>query len=279
MMKSMKNTVAPTAVLMVVFYLALLIWWASINTKGLVDTTQNFYYGVSLGILAILGGISGIFVSKDWGMFSSKIGKALIFISTGFITWGIGTLVIGYYNIAQGQSYPYPSLADVAYIISWPLWLFGMINLSKATGARYQLKNATGKLLAFIIVVIAILLSYYLLFQVARGGEFAIDKESYLRLFFDFAYPVGDIVILTSALLLVGLSFNYLGGMLKTPILLILTGFVINYIADIIFTYTNTIGTFYVAGWVDLVYTTAFFLLGLGVSLFDQRRLSVLRND
>lgn len=238
-----------------------------------MDTGENFYFGIALGFLAIIGGITGVLVSRDWGLLSSRIGKTLVFLSLGFISWGVGSLMIGYYNLALGQVYPYPSLADLAYILSWPLWFIGMFNLSKATGARYQFKNLAGKLIGVLIVIFACLLSYYLLFTVARGGVFEIDQENYLRVFFDFAYPVGNIVILTSALLLFGLSFNYLGGMFKLPIFIILAGFVMNYVADIIFTYTNTIGTFYVASWVDLIYVTTFFLLGLGVNLFNQKTL------
>ncbi len=270
---------SPTVVMLATYFLLMFVWWVSIFIRGLVDTSENFYFGVGLGGLAIVSGVGGLFVSKDWGLFSSRIGKALTFMSFGFITWGIGSLMIGYYNLALGQVYPYPSFADLAYIISWPLWFFGMINLSKATGSSKQLKNVKGKALAVAIVIFACLISYSLLFYVARGGVFEIDKESYLRLFFDFAYPVGGIVILTSALLLFGLSFNYLGGKLKFPILIIIAGFVMNYITDVIFTYTNTVGTFYVASWIDLLYVITFFMLGLGVNLFDQRILSESKTD
>lgn len=238
-----------------------------------MDTNQNFYFGIGLGIFAILNGIGGLRISGAWGGLSSRIGKMLILLSVGFMAWGTGTLMIGYYNLALGQSYPYPSLADLSYILSWPLWIAGMINLSRATGARYQLKNKKGKLLAGLIIVFGCIVSYYLLFHIARAGVFTIDRESYLRLFFDFAYPIGDLVILTSALLLFGLSFNYLGGKLKLPIFMIIAGFVMNYIADVSFTYTNTLETFYVASWVDLLYVTTFALLGIGVNLFDQRAL------
>lgn len=261
----------PSIAVLTIFYLAMVAWWISIHANGLIDTVQNFSFGIGLGFLTILGGLMGILVSRDWGWFSSRIGKTLIYLSAGFICWGIGTLIIGYFNLALDQSYPYPSIADLAYILSWPLWFIAMVNLSKATGARYQFRNWVGKALAVIIVAFAFLVSYYLLVQVARGGVFEIDSSNYLRLFFDFAYPVGDIVILTSGLLLFGLSFNYLGGALKAPIFIILFGFLLNYLSDIIFTYKNTVGTFYVAGWVDLMYLTAFFALGLGVNLFSQK--------
>lgn len=271
MASSNKTILALPSIFLTIFYACMVVWWITIYIRGLVDTNENFYFGVFLGLLAVSGGIIGLNISRGWGSLSSRLGKTLVFLSTGFIFWGLGSLIIGYYNIAQGQSYPYPSLADLAYITGWPLWFIAMVNLSKATGARYQFRSVAGKVFTLLIVVFAFLLSYYLLVTVARGGVFEIDGSNYLRLFFDFAYPVGDIVILTTSLVLFGLSFNYLGGLLKMPILIVLSGFVLNYITDVTFTYMNTLGTFYVASWVDLMYVTAFFLLGLGVSLFNRK--------
>jgi len=274
-----KQSLTSSAILIIAYYVAMLVWWITIFFRGSIDTKENFYFGIALGVLAIISGITGFIKSRDWGGFASHIGRALAFISFGFITWGIGTLMIGYYNIALDQSYPYPSPADLAYIMSWPLWFVGMFNLSKATGVKYQLKSSLGKITAVIIMLFAFFVSYYLLITVARDGVFSIDSTNYLRIFFDFAYPLGDVVILTSALLIYGLSFNYLGGLFKVPILLILSGFVLNYVTDVIFTYTNTIGTFFVASWVDMLYVTAFFLMGLGVNLFNRDFLGLSKNS
>lgn len=253
---------------LVLFYIGMLVWWYSIRSRELIDTNENFYFGIAIGIIAVLGAIFGFLNARRWGGFQSAIGKTLTLLSSGLITWGIGTLIFGYYNLALESAVPYPSLADAAYIVSWPLWAIGVITLFKATGARFQLKKLGGRVLFLMIPIITILLSYYLLFVVAKGGEFAFDGSG-LKVFFDLAYPIGDIVILTLAVLLYGLSFRYLGGYFRVPILIILTGFLVNYLADFSFSYTTTKETFFVAGWVDMIFTTAMFLLGLGVSLFD----------
>lgn len=248
-------------------------WWLYINERGLVNGAENYTFGIFEGFFAILCGLTGLTKGKAWGSFKSYVGKAIMFISLGFIAWGLGNLIIGYYNLVLQLAYPYPSLADLAYIVSWPLWLIGIFNLSRATGVKFRIRSLAGKLSALLIMIFAIALSYYLLIVVARQGVFDVSNEGLLRLFFDFAYPVGDVVILTSAFLILGLLIHYLGGVLKIPILLIIFGFLLNYAADIVFTYTNTIGTFYVANWVDLLYTTAFLFLGIGVNLFDQKTL------
>ncbi len=272
-MNTDKKSIPNSIIVLAACYIPMLIWWLTIHFRNIVDTNENYLFGLALGLFVIICGITGLTKSKNWGGMKSYIGRFIIFLSWGFMAWGVGTLTISYYNLALNQSYPYPSLADAAYILSWPLWFIGMYNLSKATGAKYRFRNTTGKLIAFLIIIFAFVASYYLLFTVARGGVFEISGN-YLKLFFDFAYPVGDIVIVTSSLLLFGLSANYLGGRFKTPILIIIIGFILNYTADIIFTYVNTVGTYHVANWVDMLYVTVFLLLAIGVNSFDSNLLT-----
>ena len=114
--------------------------------------------------------------------------------------------------------------------------------------------------------------SYYLLVIVARGGSIGVADSELLKLFFDFAYPIGDVVVLTLATLIYGLSYVYFGGVYKKAIYTILFGFVLMYVADFTFSYTTTLGTWYPADWVDLLFTTAILVLTLGVNMFDPKR-------
>ncbi len=247
-------------------------WFYIFNTQ-LKNITSNFVYGAALGVLPIIAAFFGFNNAKHWGGFSSSMGKAIYFLSGGLLTWGIGTLIFAYYNLFLNVAVPYPSLADALYIISWPLWAISMVNFSRATGVKFQLSNLTGRFMLFIIPLIAIIISYYTLIIVARGGVIDISGGA-LKTFFDLAYPIGDVVILTIALLIYGLSFNYLGGFFKWPIIMVLAGFVANYIGDFTFVYTVTKETYFVANWVDLIYTSAFFLLGLAVTMLDPRLFS-----
>ena len=258
----------PYSKIIIGIFCLMLIWWAYITANSLKDITINFLYGAALGVLPVVGSIFGFINAIKWGSFKSDIGKALIFLSIGLMTWGIGTLVFAYYNLFLEVAVPYPSVADAFYIISWPLWVISMINLSRATGARFQLSNTIGRLTLLIVPLLIIALSYYLLIIVAREGMFEISGD-FLKTFFDLAYPIGDVVILTIAILIYGLSFKYLGGSFKWPIIIILAGFVMNYISDFSFSYTTTKETFFVASWIDLIFTITFFLLSLGVSLIE----------
>ena len=249
-------------------YIMMVVWWFFIHQRGLVDTSENFWFGAGIGLLSLMGGIIGFVKAAKWGYFKSSIGKSVMFLSGGLITWSIGTLIFAYYNFFSGIAVPYPSLADVAYIVSWPLWTIGIFQLYPALGIKYQLRKVSGKIFLFIIPLIFISLSYYLLFTVARGGS--IDfSGGWIKLFFDLAYPMGDIVILTIIALMYSLSLKYLGGIFKLPVLIIFFGFILNFISDFSFSYTTTKESFFVASWVDFLFLSTMFVISFGVSIFD----------
>jgi len=254
------------AKIIAIIYFFMLLWWFAINIQSQQDTLSNFLFGAFQGVLPIVGSIFGFFNARKWGWVKSTTGKSLILLSAGLFTWGFGTLIFAYYNIILQVAVPYPSLADAFYIVSWPLWMFSMVYLSRATGAQYQLKNNIGRLTLLIIPLLTALLSYYLLIVVAREGVIG-TFDNPLKTFFDLAYPIGDLVILTLAVLIYGLSFKYLGGIFKWPIIFILLGFIANYFGDFSFVYSTTKETYFVANWIDLIYTTAFFFLSVGVCL------------
>lgn len=247
-----------------VWFTVMFFWWIAINTFHLVDTGQNYAFGLVFGLIPLVGGVMGLRNAIRWGGEKSVMGRATGLLSLGLVSWSIGGLIWAYYNFFGAVYVPYPSLADAAYVISWPLWAAGAIQLSRATGARFSLRSLKGKLLLITIPVLVSIVSYYLLITVARGGELDLSS-GIVKVFFDLAYPIGDVVILSFALLIYGLSFKYLGGRYRYAILMLVTGFVLNYFADFAFSWTTTTETFYVAGWVDLLFMTAMTALSIGV--------------
>src|SRR3989344_2862430 len=157
-------------------------------------------------ITAVLGVFFGFKNTKEWGGLKSAVGKSILFLSLGTFTWSIGMLAWNYYIFIANVEVPYPSLADAAFILSWPLWALGVVYLSKATGVKFALRSIRGKISLFIVPLIAILASYYMLVMVARGGVIELDTTSTLKLFFDLFYPIGTAVILAMALTFFALS-------------------------------------------------------------------------
>lgn len=260
--------ISKDSLIIFLYYLPVIIWGIVYYFLGIKETPSNYWYQFAFGLIPLLGGIWGILKAKQWGWLKSKVGKSVFFISLGAISWGIGQMFWSlYYNILQQVEVPYPSLADVGYSLSFPFLAIGLFSLSKATGAKYSLKHRNGKILAGIITLVATILAYYLLIVVARGGVIDFTEDG-LKLFFDLAYPLGDLAILLFSLLIYGLSYNYLGGRYKFSIMSIILGLLVLFLGDFSFSYTTTIGTYYNGHWVDIILPTAWMLIVFGVNGF-----------
>lgn len=246
-------------------YLAfLLVFWIILFHSGYTTSFWNYFYSFSFSLVPLIGGLFSMFSARAWGMLRSAIGRSVFFIAAGLFTWGVGSMIWSYYNFFHAIVVPYPSLADVGFILSLPFWILGIANLSKATGARFGLRRIRGRMILIVIPIIVMILSYYLLVVVGRGGILTESFDNYLKLFFDLAYPFGDVVILTFALVIFGLSLNFLGGRYRPSILAIILGFVAMYLADFVFSYTTTTETFYNGNWGDLIFTIALFFIAFG---------------
>lgn len=248
----------------ILWFVAMTIWWVFMQVIDVRDTFQNYTFGLIFGLIPFMGGCVGLWNTRGWGGWGSVMGRATGFLSLGLISWAMGGLIWAYYNFFGAVDVPYPSLADVAYVISWPLWALGAIQLSLATGAKFSLRKLGGKFTLLLVPTSVLAFSYYLLVTVARGGTLT-SGEGALKTFFDLAYPMGDVVILSLSLVIFGLSFRYFGGRYQFPIMAILAGFIFNYFADFFFSWTTQMETFYVGNWVDFLFMTAMLLLSVGI--------------
>jgi hypothetical protein len=250
-----------------VVYLFYFFWFSYLYLTSTFDSTLNLLSN-TYGFIPLLGGLYGLYLVPQWGGLKSAVGRAVLFLSLGLITWGIGIMIWLYYNIALGIEVPYPSLADFAFILSWPLWGIGAVHLSLATGAQFAIKEIRGRIFLVVIPIVISAFSYFVLVMVARGGAIS-SFDDILKVFFDLAYPIGDVVILTVAVVIFGLSYTYFGGIYKWAIFFILGAFVANYFADFAFSYTTTLETYYNGSLADVLFATTMSIFSIGIAMLD----------
>lgn len=256
------------------YFVVMMVYWGVLQMFGSKDLTVNLFYSFTLNTLAFLGGLFGFITSKHWGGIKSALGRGMLFISLGLISWGgVGGYIWSYYNFVLQQEIPYPSFSDMGFIGAVPLWALGMFYLAKATGVKYGLKDVMGKVYLLLFPILTFVLSYYFLVTIARGGVLSDGGES-VKVFFDFAYPIGDVIIITIALLIYGLTLKLLGGLYKWPVHITLLGFVMMFFADMAFSYSTTVESYYNGNYADLLFTIALFLISFGISRFDSKELS-----
>lgn len=262
------------SLIIIIIYLITAVFWLVLTWKtGYSASRAGYYFQIFLFVIPLVGSLIGFVNAKLWGGFKSAVGRATLFLSFGTLTWSIGMLIWNYYIFIAKVDIPYPSFADLAFILSWPLWTIGFIELSKATGVKFALRKTKGKILFIIIPLMVTIASYYLLVTVARGGVIDFSSGG-LKLFFDLFYPIGDVVILAVALMLLSLSFNFLGGKYKIAVWLLILAFITNYFSDFLFSYTTTKGTYFNGHFVDFLFATTMFILSLGLSMLDVKLLN-----
>jgi hypothetical protein len=215
-------------------------------------------------LLPLIGGIIGLRNSFKWGGIKRVVGRSSLALSLGLIAWSGGMVIWNYYLFFTEISVPYPSAADIIFILSWPLWTYGIWELSEAVGIKFAWKKMNKGFL--IIPLLVTLFSVYLLMYVARGG---VTYENFPKLFFDLFYPLGDIVILTVTVSIFLLLRKFLGGVYKVPIFILLFGFLLNYLSDFLFSYTTTQGTYFNGHVVDFLFMTTMFVLSIGLSMLN----------
>ncbi len=257
-------------------FVGLLLWWMVNTSMGNSDAAlvAKGQWGASYQAVALWGGIWGLVISKSWGGLRSVMGRAIGALAAGLLFQVLGQSVFSYYNLFAGVEMPYPSLADLGYFGSIPLYTYGILMLAKASGIKLSLKSFVGQIQYTIIPIAVLGLSYY---NFLVGYEF--DWSAPLKTFLDFGYPLGQAFYVSVALLAYLLSRKTLGGIMKTKVLFILAALAVQYLADYNFLYQATNGTWGVSGYGDLVYLTAYFLMALGLIQLRMHLISAKSSD
>jgi predicted transcriptional regulator len=243
----------------------LVLFWSALFLTQTKDGFYNYFYAFLYGITPLMSGAIALFSAKKWGGLKTSIGKAVTFVGLGIFLWGFGEMMWSYYNFVLAVALPYPSLADFVFSPGTFAYALGVIFLADAAGAKFGLRNIYAKIFVMVAPILALLVSYYFLIIVARGGVLISTDGSVLKTILDIINPLSDFLGLSVSILISGLSFKYLKGGYVYEIWAMVVGLVVMFIADSVFSYTTTVGTYYNAFFGDLLYTLGLFLLSFGV--------------
>lgn len=248
----------------------LVAFWILLFITGTTEGFYNYLYSFLFGLIPFCAGIIAMNSSRVWGGFKTAIGRAVFFIGLGIFLWGCGENIWSFYNFFMGIPAPYPSIADIGFAPSIFFYGLGAFYLSSVTGAKFGLRNLYAKVFVLVAPIVLLSLSYYAFIIVAREGVLVPEGETALKTILDIAYPLGDFIAVTLAAVISGLSFRYMGGRYTLDIVTILLGLAVMTVADFIFSYTTTVGTYYNGNFGDLMLTTGLFLLSFGVLGFSK---------
>lgn len=182
-------------------------------------------------------------------------------LSAGLIALCLGQACFVFYQFVRKIEAPFPSLADVFFVVSYPLLAAALVMFLRAyTASGFPVGPASERLwLAGGVTAVCLAIGYPILMPLVREpGE---PLETTLNLL----YPILDFLLLVPAVLLIRISLRFRGGAVWKVWATLLGGFVFLCAADTLFAYFSQLDRADLVDLVDATYLLAYGLLGLGV--------------
>ncbi|MFA5776354.1 MAG: hypothetical protein WC988_02265 [Patescibacteria group bacterium] len=251
----------------IVFLFALFVlWWFHDYITKSNFSNGLFSYAYLYFLVALVGGVNGLYVAYKWGWLSSYLGKIIAFFSFGLLAQVFGQLSYTYYYAILGvEVAPYPSIGDVGYFGSVLLYICGSLLLLKLLMSNSNKKSGRGDMYLVVLSTLTMFLISYLF--LLKG--YAFDSSNILKGALDISYPLFQSFYVSLAVASLFLLGSRLGGTGKRGILLLLIALVIQYISDFTFLIKANNGTFYAGGPVDFLYLVAYFLMTVAIIELD----------
>lgn len=249
----------------VTFFVFFLFWRFCLYfvPVGPEDTLNllSFAWGATYQVIALFGGILGLYVASRWGGWKSLLGRATIVLAGGLLFQSLGQAISSYYVFTTGDI-PFPSWGDLGFFGSVLFYIWAAVLLAKLSGTMISVKSFSKKIQALLIPAIALVITYFVFLN---GQE--LDWSQPLTVLLDIGYPFGQALYVSIVLLAYFMSKDVLGGMMRKPILLFLIALIAQYVADFTFLYQTSRELYIPEGLNDIMYFVSYFLMT--VALID----------
>ena len=169
-------------------------------------------------------------------------------------SWTVGEIVWSVYEVGMGVAVPFPSAADLGFLLAIPLAIAGVMAFTHAPG-RFSSRGEA--ILAGALVALSLL---FVGWASGLGQVYAGSSASIAAQMIGLAYPVGDIIVITVLVTVLRRSPRSQIGMM----LLLIGGLASNSLADSTFAYLTANGTYTAIGSVlDAGWVAGFLLIAL----------------
>jgi hypothetical protein len=181
-------------------------------------------------------------------------------LSLGLTLLFAGQVVLAFYQLVLRVPIPFPSVADVLFVIAYPLLVAALVAFLRAyeqagfpTGRKGE-RRAIGAAATLLCALVAAPVLTPVLAAEAPG----IEK------FLNVLYPVLDFVLLVPTAILLRLTLRFRGGPVGRIWLLLLLGFLFLCVGDVLFSYLSTLGQASLDPLVDATYILSYGSLAAG---------------
>jgi diguanylate cyclase len=174
-------------------------------------------------------------------------------LASASASWAIGEGIWCWYQLARDVQVPFPSLADLFFLLAVPLMAAGVVLLAKESGA---VGGSLRTLLDGAIIAGSLL---FVSWATALGAVWHSGGESEFARLVGLAYPIGDVITATVALA----ALTRARGAYRPQLVLLAAGVVSLAVSDSMFAYLTQNGTYGNGNWLDTGWVAGFLLVGL----------------
>lgn len=255
---SLKTRIISTLII-VLLYVGLFWFYKSRELGELV----NFFFTTSWYFGAGIGGTFAIFAAIKHGL-KNSIGKFLLFAGLGLLSSLMGTLIWDYHIFILLTDTPYPSSADIFYLLVVPFIALALLFLLKSYSVTIK------KGIVWFGIVLAI--GLFVFFVTIQGHDFLIEltEGSSSIALTNILYNIYDSIILPMSLVAILL----IGGKLFKGFGLFVTGVLLQAIANLTFGFRNFYEIYYFGDFSDLLFVLSSVVMSIGVIVIANQMYS-----
>ncbi len=237
---------------------AMLIFFAALSAAfylyGLWDRAFIvFSSNILFPIYAFMAAAFGFHIARRYEL-RSLLGVVFFFLALGLLIWGIGEIVWSIYVLAYGIEVPFPSLADVLYVLGYIPLFMGFALFMKIFG--YVFSERAIKITSIVSgVAILGMMSFMVVPKaLAQPGDIV---EGALAV----AYPLLDAALLALATI----SFMvFWGGKLARGWLYLLIGFILLAVVDVFYYYYELLGLIWEGHPLEILWLLSYLAMAKG---------------
>jgi diguanylate cyclase (GGDEF)-like protein/PAS domain S-box-containing protein len=226
------------------FFVAWLAFqWGGIHTTQVFDDVGEF-------VIAYLAAAVCAFAAiKHRG----RARTAWALISVSAFSWGSGEVAWSYYELLQGRQVPFPSFADLGYLLAVPLAIAGVLCFPSAPSKATSLVRTIldGLLIAGSLFIVS--------WSTTLGAVYRAGTGDIVGDLIGLAYPAGDVVIGTMVIILASRAER----LTRLPLFLLAGGLVANLLADSGFAYLTTTNQYGAGSVVDVGWAAGYLLMAI----------------
>lgn len=232
--------------------LAVLIVLVRLAVLALVDDTELSIL-VDDMLFTVTSGLAAAALLYAAWCSEGRSKSAWMTLAAAQISYTIGEVIYTVIEVGLDQ-YIFPSLADVFYLLFYPLFAIGIILLPKEPlppRERLEILLDAG-------IVIVAATSVFWVFLITPAV--ALNSNETLELAVSIAYPIMDLVLFFA---LMELIFRRLTTTGRGPLILLALSIAVSIITDVIFTIQTEQGTYISGSLLDTGWLVSYVLLGL----------------